>query len=190
MRACKSVKSLLALLTAVAAVNTACIASALPSADQQEEAIRTFFEAYDAEESVSMMDDNRFVEYTGSDGPSFGGIMNYDNGGSRLRNANFQIYGEIQPEEAEKFFTEAAALFFPEEDPDASVQKYSGSAVLETSGDVSPSSFIKEAVGKADEEEHAWHAAAGDIQLSIFTRPSDTAAPRYEMIIDFPIDPE
>ena len=158
----------------------------IPSA----EAVRSFFEKYGAEESVSEFDGNRFVEYGISDDPSYCGSLNYDEDGTRLRNANFQIYGEAAPADAEEFFTEAAALFFPKETPDVSAQESSGSAVQEASGDDSLSFFIKEAVGQAGEEEHASYAAAGDMHLSIFTRPSDTAAPRYEMMIDLPADGE
>lgn len=145
-----------------------------------EEAVRSFFASYGAEESVSETDGNRFVEYGVADEPSYCGSLNYDEDGTRLRNANFQIYGEVTPEDAEQFFTEAAALFFPEEDPEKALQT--------EEWDDSPAALIKEAVACTEEGERAWHASFGDFQLSIFTQPAGTAAPRYEMMIDIPTD--
>ena len=89
-----------------------------------EEDIRAFFAGYDAEESISEDGSNRFVEYGTSESPSFDGSLNYDNGGTRLRNAVFQVYGDIPQEDVEKFFTEAVFLFLPEGTAGTALQSF------------------------------------------------------------------
>lgn len=141
-----------------------------PASAPERDALSAFFDAHGAAPLQDTEEDPVLLYGQTQPDPSkaaCGGSLNYDGDGSTLLNAGFQVTGRLDGKEAEAYYADALALFFPEEDL----------AAWED--------FLRDSFAGAGSraEEHMYRAVSGSSEVILVIRPDDTAAPVSELMI-------